>query len=123
MVGTDESGRVQRSGAEQVVRTDLLDGVGIDDRRLHVSDNRDHGNSLVERVDQAVEKMRGTGSGGAAHDDRLTGQIGLTRRRQGAIFFIPNVNELHLAIGAQGIHDGVQSITDNAVASANSSLD
>jgi len=56
------------------------------------------------------------GAGRAADRNRRACQVGLGDGGENALFFVAHVYELDLAVAAQRIDDGIQSIPNNAIA-------
>ena len=60
--------------------------------------------------------------GRAADGDGIARQVGLRNRGEDAVLFISHVNEFDIPVAAEGVDDGIESVTHNSVTALNTGL-
>ena len=66
--------------------------------------------------------MDDTGAGRSTHRNWVAGQIGLRDGGKNAVLFVTNVDELDLPVAAQPVDDGIEGVTNDAIAAFDSGV-
>ena len=78
--------------------------------------------ALLARVHQPIEQMDDAGPSGSADRNRIAGQVGLGDGGEYTVLFMADVDELDLAVAAQPVNDGIESVSNDAVAAFDSRI-
>ena len=117
-----EAPGVEGCGFEELVRIEFFERGCVDELRLHIARNGDDRSSLLARVHQPIEQMDDAGAGRSTHRNRVAGQVGLGDGGKNTVLFVADVDELDLAVAAQPVDDGIESVSNNAIAAFDSGV-
>src|SRR5580700_4072734 len=61
-------------------------------------------------------------AGSSTDRNRMACEVSLGDGSENAVFFVANVYELNLAVAAQRVNDGIQSVSNNSIATFDSGI-